>query len=490
MRFLSIFVILFALNLSDLNAGNVQALLSFSRFADPVNGAYLETYLNFNAESLETLKTDDGGFHGEVLIEISILKLGKEVYKDSYRVFSPTVQDSTLNLPDFVDIQRIPLKNGLHEFTISLTDVGDLFALPATIKQQIKISHSSKTYMSDLQIVGGMVKNEEPNMYTKVGYDLIPYASDFYPKEMKDLMFYLEFYPSNSDQTKAQQYVIDAYVVDSYSRMVVNNLRKYFKRDAKSIGSLLHSFPISDLASGNYILVVDLKDRENKKLDSKEFSFQRSNDIFLVEDDPDKNSTINFTSQYGDSKKLETYLRCYYPIADPREESMIEKSLNYSDLDQMQKFMYGFWNRRNPGDAEGEWMKYKKALDQVQVEYGDKRHHGCHTDRGRVYLQYGAPNSISKNYYEPSSYPYEIWHYYHVETTNVISQNNVKFVFARMEQGLKNFNILHSTGEGELSNSRWKLELHQRTQTFRDIDQNDTFDYNGGKASERFNNPY
>ena len=233
MRFLSIFVILFALNLSDLNAGNVQALLSFSRFADPVNGAYLETYLNFNAESLETLKTDDGGFHGEVLIEISILKLGKEVYKDSYRVFSPTVQDSTLNLPDFVDIQRIPLKNGLHEFTISLTDVGDLFALPATIKQQIKISHSSKTYMSDLQIVGGMVKNEEPNMYTKVGYDLIPYASDFYPKEMKDLMFYLEFYPSKSDQTKAQQYVIDAYVVDSYSRMVVNNLRKYFKRDAQ-----------------------------------------------------------------------------------------------------------------------------------------------------------------------------------------------------------------------------------------------------------------
>jgi len=34
------------------------------------------------------------------------------------------------------------------------------------------------------------------------------------------------------------------------------------------------------------------------------------------------------------------------------------------------------------------------------------------TDRGRVYLKYGPPNIISRKLYEPSSYPYEIWHYY------------------------------------------------------------------------------
>ncbi|MFT4524883.1 MAG: GWxTD domain-containing protein [Bacteroidia bacterium] len=490
MRFLSIIVILSSLSIGDLTAGNVKALLSFSRFADPDNGAYLETYLNFNGSSLEPISADDGGFHGEVLIEISIVKLGKEVYKDSYRVYSPSILDSTSSLPDFVDIQRIPLKNGMYDFTISLKDAADQFALPAIIEQQIKISNSSNTYMSDLQIVGGMIKNESPNMYTKVGYDLFPYASDFYPQTMSDLTFYMEFYPNKSDQSKQQQYVVDAYVVDSYSRMAVNSLRKYFKRDALSVGSVLHSFPIADLTSGNYILVVDLKDRDNKKLDSREFPFQRSNDIFNTNDNSEEYLTANFTLQFGDPKKLETYLRCYYPISDPREESMIEKSLNYNDLEQMQKFMYGFWNRRNPTNPEEEWMKYKKALDQVQVEYGNKRNHGCHTNRGRVYLQYGAPNSISKNYYEPASYPYEIWHYYHVETTNVISQNNVKFVFARMEQGLQDFNLLHSTGEGELNNPRWKLELHQRTQIYRDVDQEDTFDYHGGKASERFDNPY
>ncbi|MFT4682027.1 MAG: GWxTD domain-containing protein [Granulosicoccus sp.] len=490
MRFTYLILVLLAMSFNDVMGGNVKALLSFARFSDPANGVYLESYLNINGQSLERISDNEGGFHAEVLVEITITKLGKEVYSDNYRVISPTAKDSTQKIADFVDIQRIPLKSGMHELTISFKDAADEFAVPATIVQPIKMSDSQKTYMSDLQIVSSMVKNENPNMYTKVGYDLIPYASDFYPETMKDLTFYMEFYPNKVDQNKNEEYVVDAYIVDSYSRMAVNNLRKYFKRDASEVGSVLHFFPIQNLASGNYILIVDLKNRENEKLDSREFTFQRSNNIFEPSDNGEEYVSTNFTSQYGDSKKLETYLRCYYPIAGPREENMIENQLNFNDLDQLHKFMYGFWNRRNPGDPEGEWMKYKKALDQVQVEYGDKRNHGCHTDRGRVYLQYGSPNSISKNYYEPASYPYEIWHYYHVEASNVISQNNVKFVFARMEQGLNNFNLLHSTGEGELNNPRWKLELHQRTQTFRDIDQEDTFDYHGGKATERFNNPY
>jgi len=37
---------------------------------------------------------------------------------------------------------------------------------------------------------------------------------------------------------------------------------------------------------------------------------------------------------------------------------------------------------------------------------------GYRTDRGRVYLQYGQPNVISEQYFEPAAYPYEIWHYY------------------------------------------------------------------------------
>ena len=473
-------------------AGNVKALISFARFADPAAGPYLETYMNFSGKGLGLIASEDGSYHSEVLVELSIELLGKTVYSDQFRVMSPSIADSSLTVPDFVDLQRIPLKNGMYDMSIRLSDPSDPFDVPASLSQKIKMQHINRSYMSDIQVISGMTNSESATMYTKVGYELIPYASDFYPENMNELIFYTEFYPGKADQASKMGFLVDAYVVDQQTRGVVNNLRKYFKRDAGSVETILYKFPIEDLPNGNYALVVDLKDQFNKDLDSKEFPFQRSNTL-MSSGDPETEdfvSTNDFTKQYGDPNYLKELIRCYYPIASAEEERMIEKKLNLLDANQMQKFMYGFWSKRNPLNPEEEWKKYEKALKQVQGEYGTKHQHGCHTDRGRVFLQYGAPNSISKNYYEPSSYPYEIWHYYHVEATNVISQQNVKFVFARLEQGLQNFTLIHSTGEGEMNNPRWKLELHQRTQMYRDIDQEDTFEYHGGKADERFNNPY
>lgn len=473
-------------------AGNVTALISFARFADPAKGPYLETYMNFSGKNLGLLDSEDGTYHSEVLVELTLDLLGKTVYSDQYRVISPSVSDTSLAVPDFVDLQRIPLKNGMYKMTIRLSDPSDAFDVPTTITQQIKMQHINKTYMSDVQIISGMTKSESPTMYTKVGYDLFPFASDFYSETMNELIFYTEFYPGKADKASKMSFLIDAYVIDQQTRGVVNNLRKYFKREAGEVETVLHKFPITQLSSGNYALVVELKDKNNKKLDSREFPFQRSNTLNESSEvlSDDFVSSNDFTKQYGDPTILKELIRCYYPIASAEEEKMIEKRLNLLDIGQMQKFMYGFWSKRNPTNPEADWKNYEKALRQVNGEYGSKQSHGCHTDRGRVYLQYGAPNSISKNYYEPSSYPYEIWHYYHVETTNVISQQNVKFVFARLEQGLQNFTLIHSTGEGEMNNPRWKLELHQRSQIFRDIDQEDTFEYHGGKATERFNNPY
>ncbi len=270
MRILYIFLVLHTLSCTHVLGGNVKALLSFARFTDPENGPYLESYLNINGASLERIANENGGFHAEILVEISISKLGKEVYQDSYRIISPSVSDSSTIIPDFVDIQRILLKDGLHALTISLKDAADQFALPVTINQEIKMINSQNTNMSDLQIVGSMVKNDQPNMYTKVGYDLYPYTSDYYPESVNDLIFYLEFYPSESDKKKKQEYIVDAYVVDDYTRMVSNNLRRYFKHDAQGVGSVLYNFPLQDLESGNYILVVSaattLKLEKKKKV--------------------------------------------------------------------------------------------------------------------------------------------------------------------------------------------------------------------------------
>ena len=45
-------------------------------------------------------------------------------------------------------------------------------------------------------------------------------------------------------------------------------------------------------------------------------------------------------------------------------------------------------------NAEVEWLKYKERIDFVQANFSYPRTMGIHTDRGRVYLQYGAPDFV------------------------------------------------------------------------------------------------
>ena len=46
-------------------AGNIRALFSFSRFADSGGTPYLETYLNVNGSNLSTIEDVDGSLLGK-----------------------------------------------------------------------------------------------------------------------------------------------------------------------------------------------------------------------------------------------------------------------------------------------------------------------------------------------------------------------------------------------------------------------------------------
>jgi hypothetical protein len=84
---------------------------------------------------------------------------------------------------------------------------------------------------------------------------------------------------------------------------------------------------------------------------------------------------------------------------------------------------------------------------------------GYQTDRGRIYLEYGPPNTRSERPSEPSTYPYEIWHYYTLSN----SQRNKKFVFYSPDMVTNDYFLLHSDAIGEIHNYRWQIDLQGRT---------------------------
>ena len=89
--------------------------------------------------------------------------------------------------------------------------------------------------------------------------------------------------------------------------------------------------------------------------------------------------------------------------------------------------------------------------------YGNSFKKGFESDRGRVYLQYGAPTNIITRETSPQEYPYEIWQY------NKIKQfSNKRFIFFNPNLVGNFFTLLHSNMVGELKNPNWQFELNQR----------------------------
>ncbi|MBL0073656.1 MAG: GWxTD domain-containing protein [Bacteroidetes bacterium] len=151
----------------------------------------------------------------------------------------------------------------------------------------------------------------------------------------------------------------------------------------------------------------------------------------------------------------------------------------------MQQFFYDFWTKRSPVNPEKAWMDYRIEVMRVNNDFGTRIAKGYTTERGRVYLKYGPPNTITKSYNEPSAYPYEVWHYYKIG-----QQSNRKFVFYNPDLVTNDFMLLHSDAQGEPNNDRWELEIYKRATQSLDFDEkNKGADYFGNKAGENFSNP-
>ena len=117
--------------------------------------------------------------------------------------------------------------------------------------------------------------------------------------------------------------------------------------------------------------------------------------------------------------------------------------------------------------------KYHNEVKKVNYEFTNIKILGYLTDRGRVYLQYGAPNSRHKSENNSSTYPYEIWHYYKLE-----NQVNKKFVFVNDDFATNEYKLRYSNVDGEVSNSEWRDKI--------EIENNPNF---GDDFNRIYNNP-
>jgi GWxTD domain-containing protein len=113
--------------------------------------------------------------------------------------------------------------------------------------------------------------------------------------------------------------------------------------------------------------------------------------------------------------------------------------IHKAEGEEREQLLKAFWNLRDPSAGMGEnelFNEFYKRVDFVNLTYGHDRIPGWKTDRGHVYIIYGAPDSIERS--TPSAYSqgeYEIWYY-----TSI----NKKFVFLD-ERGFGDYVLVSGT---------------------------------------------
>jgi GWxTD domain-containing protein len=419
------------------------------------------------ANSVAFVKKDNGKYQATINI-LMTFKQDKEIKAfKKYELSSAEIDDTLKNDFQFIDLQRFAIPNGTYEFEIQLADKNkSAAAMPYT--QTVSIDFpAGKPAFSGVQLVKSYTKSTATSTLTKSGYDLVPYAFTFFPESEPKMVFYSELYNMPKGTGEDQKFLLSYFIESFESNVKLTTYAKVKKETVRDVNVILSEIDIMNLPSGNYNLVLEARNQQNELVASRKTFFQRMNPNAQISMADLGSAEIGntFAEKINMQDSLREYINSTYPVATGIEKAFIRESLKKSDLKMMQQFFYTFWVSRDPNNPELAWKAYKEQVYKVQVNFGTPVKRGYQTDRGRVYLQYGPPNTRSTQYMEPSNYPYEIWQYYSLNN----NQRNRKFVFYSPDMVTSDFILLHSDATGEINNQRWQIDLRNRIYTTLDI---------------------
>ncbi len=463
---------------------NLEVYFMYSTFNSP-DGPYIETYLSTIGNTAVFAKNENGNFQSQVEITMIFKKADSIVAINKYNLSSPEITDTSVAKPNFIDLQRISLENGIYNYSMIIKDL-NAESKGYEFNDIIQIDfNSTSLQFSGIQLVESITPAITESMLTKNGFDFAPYISNFYPTNMNKLSFYTEIY--NSDKTINDDFIIRYYIENFQTGSEIESYSRFKKLSSSSIVPLSGDINIETLKSGNYNLVVEIKNRDNESLLKSKYFFQRSNPKAGSNENlealiQDMDIATSFAGDMTNKDSLAEYISCLRPIANQNEHNFIDYQIEHSSLETLQNYFMQFWlsrNNVNPGEI---WRQYKEQVDFIDISYRTPINRGYETDRGRVYLQYGAPNDMYVSKHEPSAYPYEIWHYY-----RVLDENNKKFIFYNPNIAGKEYELLHSNLTGEVRTPNWERVLSKRNNSLYDQDAMNADDAWGSRAGEEFN---
>lgn len=454
----------------------LRAYVDNKQFFAPGIGNYLEVYMQYVGQSIQ-YKGKENGLEGEIAVRMSILSGDSVVALDAYRLTTPFMKDSIVE--DFYDVKRFVLKPGNYKLFLELMDLNSTQSpLSATLPIVIEDLNEGIAF-SDIEIAELAYKGDENSPFYKSGLCIIPRLATFYPSELTTIPVYFELY--NTSNLEDSVFAVKQ-MIKNENGIELPDYTVFTRHSSSTVVPIMRKVDISLLPTGKYTLNYTLLTRSMIELAEQSYEFDRSNDIdfaFQTETivlDPNFQSSITKDS-------VAYYLESLIPISRPSEVKNIISTLKSKDEEKQRKHIQAFWALTAPGNSYDAWIKYKLQVQLVERVYSNNFQEGFETDRGRVYLQYGAPTNIVQKETSPTEYPYEIWQY-----NKIGSFSNKRFVFYNPDLVNNAYRLLHSDMIGELKNPGWPQTLAKRNTSGGNIDDPNLFmqDKYGDNANDLF----
>jgi GWxTD domain-containing protein len=443
---------------------------------------YVELHLHVVGSTVNFISIDSSTLQASLDIMVLFSQGDQIVRYDKFRLRSP----KTAFPINFSDLHRYALEPGVYRLVVQVRDL-NLPDNEAKYEADFELGYSrNQLEQSDILLLSHFRAENSESPFVRGGYFMEFLPFHFYPKEASRLSFFCEIY--NADQAIGEDFVVSYSIekeVGAQKKETV--LIGHKRRSPEPVNTLLLQMDIDQLASGNYELVVEVRDRNRELLSEKRIRFKRSNPYLEASMESLSGTTLDeeFVSEL-DADQLRYSLKAIASRLPGTEVDILNRVLKDGNLKAQRLYLFSYWSRQNPNQprvAYNEYMEMAQAVDKLfKSSFG----HGFETDRGHIFLKYGRPDDIIEEYNDPSAPPYEIWLYHYFPTTK---QTNVRFIFYNPTLAAGDFQLLHSTARGELNNPQWEIMLYRNTpnemrgSTIDALEMEDNF---GRQARQRF----
>lgn len=433
----------------------LDANVSYATFKGIDQDNYIEVYLHVLGKTVNFVREKDSKYQAAVEVTMTFEQEDGIKAVDKFVVKSPLL--NSLRIPNLglVDLRRLNLKDGAYLLKVELKDLNDISNVNSYETDIVIDYNDKKVQISDIQLLSNFKESTEEDKYTKHGFKMKPFTYPIYPSSEKVISFFAEVYNTTIIGTT---HLLRYYLYDENGeKKPIVGCLGFKKQQPHQVNVILAQLDISKVPTGDYQLVIEIRDSDNELIQAKSTRIKRSN---LLDYNLDNFETANIEGTFVQElsgQQLRESVECLAPRIDENFMPLLNTIVKSKNEELKRKFLFHYWTQFNEVDPFASYELYSYLIEEVNENYSAAFAKGYETDRGYVYLKYGAPHDIISVDSEPSAPPYQIWLY------NAISddQRNVKFVFFNPTLAKEDYVLLHSTAKGEFNNPDWKTELYQ-----------------------------